>query len=58
MADDIQKMDRQRVKLAEARGALRKKIADLRARAQRQPVEPAPRYDEVFFDGTAWLDQQ
>ena len=26
------------------------------ARVDAQPVEPAPRYDEVFEQGTAWLD--
>jgi hypothetical protein len=25
-------------------------------RAARPPVSPAPRYDELYFRGTAWLD--
>ena len=41
------------------REELRRKIRD-RAEAQRKqllPPTPAPRYDEVFFAGTEWLDR-
>ena len=32
---------------------LEEKLAKERAR----PVEPPPRYDDVFYQGTAWLDR-
>jgi len=42
-------------KMAKARAAVR--VAVSRARRRAAPrVEPAPRYDEVFERGTAWLD--
>jgi hypothetical protein len=28
-----------------------------RARQDDQQPDPLPRYDEVFFEGTAWLDE-
>jgi len=38
---------------------LRRKLAAKRAARRRiPPVSPPPRYDEVYFRGTAWLDQQ
>jgi len=43
----------------EKRDELRRKIRE-RAEAMRQqmiPPTPPPRYDEVFFAGTAWLDR-
>jgi hypothetical protein len=38
---------------------LRSKLAANRAARRRiPPVSPPPRYDEVYFQGTAWLDRQ
>jgi len=43
----------------EQREELRRKIRE-RAEEMRQrmvPPSPAPRYDDIFFSGTAWLDR-
>jgi hypothetical protein len=48
---------RQKKKFAERAAALRAKLAEMeRARAEHPPLKPQPRYDEVFTEGTAWLD--
>ena len=43
----------------ERKAALRAKVKEyLRRKAeQRVTPEPAPRYDDIFWRGTAWLDQ-
>jgi hypothetical protein len=33
------------------------KLAAARARGQEAPTLPAPRYDEVFFEGVEWLNK-
>jgi hypothetical protein len=44
---------------AEAREAIRAEIRRRLANGRRRLVspDPPPRYDDVFFEGTAWLDK-
>ncbi len=39
----------------EVKHRLREKLA--RERERRKSVAPQPRYDDVFFEGVAWLDE-
>lgn len=56
-ANESPKLTRQRRKIAEhLRTEVRRRLAD-RPAATEAP-SPAPRYDDVFFDGVAWLDEQ
>jgi len=49
---------RQKKKFAERAAALRAKLAEAeKARALKPPIVPKPRYDDVFVEGTAWLDE-
>lgn len=36
---------------------LRERFRELREKPKVAPPNPPPRYDEVFFRGTQWLDQ-
>jgi hypothetical protein len=42
--------------LAAARATFRERLARLKAATPKRPSSPAPRYDEVYVKGTAWLD--
>lgn len=55
--DELRKVARQRRKIAEhLRAEVRRRLAE-RPGTTAVP-SPAPRYDDVFFDGVAWLDEQ
>jgi hypothetical protein len=56
--DESPKIARQRRKMADQlRKEVRRRLAERHAPPASVPVPP-PRYDAVFFDGVAWLDQQ
>jgi hypothetical protein len=56
---DATRAAKQRRKLADQlRKRVRARLAERRPVAEGTPAEPPPRYDEVFFDGQAWLDHQ
>jgi hypothetical protein len=43
--------------VARLRALVRERLAARRAEEEAAPPEPAPLYDEVFFQGVAWLDR-
>lgn len=54
--DESRKLAKQRKKLAEhLREEVRRRLAERRTPV---PAGPPPRYDEIFFEGVAWLDHQ
>jgi hypothetical protein len=51
MKDRIKNRQKERARILKS---LHKKIAD----QAKMPVAPPPRYDDVFFEGVAWLDNE
>jgi hypothetical protein len=41
----------------ELRLRIQERFRELREKPRMVPVNPPPRYDEVFFQGTQWLDK-
>ncbi len=46
-----------KAKLEELRARIQQRLQELRKRPKALPPNPPPRYDEVFFRGTQWLDE-
>jgi hypothetical protein len=44
-------------KIEELRLRIQEHLRELREKPKGVPPSPAPRYDEVFFQGTRWLDR-
>ena len=44
-------------RIAAIREKIQRQVVKERERQQKEPVGRAPRYDEVFFEGVAWLDK-
>jgi hypothetical protein len=44
-------------KAARLHASVQERLAARRAKQAAAPPDPAPRYDAVFFQGTAWLDR-
>jgi hypothetical protein len=56
---DAARAAKQRRKIADQlRKRVRARLAEQKRPAEGAPANPPPRYDDVFFDGQAWLDQQ
>jgi hypothetical protein len=56
---DADRAAKQRRKIADQlRKRVRTRLAERSRAGEGTPANPAPRYDDVFFDGQAWLDQQ
>ena len=52
-------VSRPRRKIAgQLRARVRARLAELSRAVEGAPADPPPRYDEVFFDGQAWLELQ
>jgi len=48
---------RQQERLRQARASISERLKAKREERAARPVAPPPRYDDVFFDGVAWLDK-
>jgi len=46
-----------KAKVEKLRARFQEGLRELRARPTAVPPDPPPRYDEIFFRGTEWLDQ-
>jgi hypothetical protein len=46
-----------KAKTEELRLRIQERFRELREKPKRVPPNPPPRYDEVFFRGTQWLDK-
>ncbi len=46
-----------KTKIEELRARIQQRLQELREKPQVLPPNPPPRYDEVFFRGTQWLDE-
>jgi len=46
-----------KAKTEELRLRIQERSRELREKPKRVPPNPPPRYDEVFFRGTQWLDK-
>ena len=46
-----------KTKIEELRHRIQERFRELREKPKVVPPNPPPRYDEVFFQGTHWLDQ-
>lgn len=44
-------------RIEELRRRIRERFRELREKPRMVPANPPPRYDEVFFQGTQWLDK-
>ena len=56
---DAARAAKRRRKLADRlRERVKSRLAERQRASRETPPTPPPRYDEVFFDGQAWLDQQ
>jgi hypothetical protein len=44
-------------KAARLRASVQERLAARRAKQATAPPDPAPRYDDVFFHGVAWLNR-
>jgi len=48
---------KRKARIARAKEEIKKRLAERREARAQQEQAPAPRYDEVFFDGLSWLDE-
>jgi hypothetical protein len=46
-----------KARIEELRLRIREHFGELREKPKMVPPNPPPRYDEVFFQGTQWLDE-
>ena len=46
-----------KAKTEELRLRIQERFRELREKPKRVPTNPPPRYDEVFFRGTQWLEE-
>jgi hypothetical protein len=45
-------------RLKDLKALVRSRLAEKKRNSTLVPPDPPPRYDEMFFEGTAWLDNQ
>jgi hypothetical protein len=57
MIDDFERSQKRQAQLREMKDKLRQQLdVDKAKRARLVAPDPAPRYDDIFYEGQKWLD--